>query len=304
MGELTDMKADWMARARMRETIVGAFLLLVFVGLAYFTILLSHEAWFRPKTMMEVVFEEVMGLREGDSVVVRGMPIGKVKRLELQPDGVHVYLALEQPVTLRSDYRITVVPTSILGGRMLQMDEGSPGLPVLPPGTRLVGQRPYDMMAEAAELVHAIRRGVVEGAVLSNLQAAAQQLRDVADRVASGQGTLGRLLSADDTLYRDLAAAVSSLRAIAERLEKGEGTLGRMLAEDSRLYEDLTATLASLRTITDGLERGQGVLGRLLKDDSLYLEIQEAVSELRATIDDFRETAPLTTFSSVFFGAF
>jgi len=43
---------------------------------------------------------------------------------------------------------------------------------------------------------------------------------------------------------------------------------------------------------------------KMVKDEKLYNDIQSIVKEARATIDDFRETAPITTFSSIFFGAF
>ena len=41
-----------------------------------------------------------------------------------------------------------------------------------------------------------------------------------------------------------------------------------------------------------------------MKDDELYEEAKLLLQEIRATVDDFRETTPITTFTSVFFGAF
>jgi len=280
-----------------------------------------------------------MGLRETDGVVVRGMTVGKVKEMTLEEDGVHVFLSLDKPLHMKPDYRISVAATSVLGGRHLVIDEGSEGLPELPSGRVFRGEPPYDLMADTAELINAIKEQFLEGGIVDNLRETTVHLRDVAVRISEGQGSLGRLLSDDETLYEDLSSAVSSLRTVSgrlergegaigkllssdetvyedlkaitgslrklsERLERGEGTLGRLMAGDDQLYEDLAASAASLRTLSAKLESGEGALGRLVQDDELYDEIRAAVIELRATIDDIRETSPVTTFTSVFFGAF
>ncbi len=70
------------------------------------------------------------------------------------------------------------------------------------------------------------------------------------------------------------------------------------------MYTDLSLTLSNFRTMSDHLAAGQGSLGKLLADEALYDEVLSLVSEGRAAIDDLRETSPITTFSSIFFGAF
>ena len=333
------MKKDWIARELTMEIVVGVFMVMIFLGLGYFTIILSRETWFGTKFPFEVVFEDVMGLRDGDSVVVRGMPIGKVKMLHLEDDGVHVMSTLDQDVRLRKEYRITIVSTSILGGRYLNIDEGPATNDLLPADMAFKGEAPYDLMADAAELVNAAKEHLVEGGVLDNLQQASVQINEIAERLNRGEGTIGKLLSSDDTLYRDLTnmvaaarqvaegladgegtigrllsdedtlyddlnATVTALKTITQRLEKGEGTLGRLMASDDALYEDMAATMASLKAVAEKLEKGEGLLGQLIGDEALSEDVKGAIQEMREAIDDMRETAPVVTFTSIFFGAF
>jgi phospholipid/cholesterol/gamma-HCH transport system substrate-binding protein len=170
---------------------------------------------------------------------------------------------------MKVGYKITVVSTSILGGRYLQIYEGPEQ------NNRLhldeyTGEPPYDLMADAAELVNAVKGSVIEeGGIVDSLKEAAANLKGITERLNAGQGTVGKLLSENDTVY-----------------------------------EDLQAGLASLRKITDRIEKGEGVLGRLMQDDGLYEEIEQTIKEVRATVDDFRETTPVVTFTSIFFGAF
>ena len=86
-------------------------------------------------------------------------------------------------------------------------------------------------------------------------------------------------------------------------MSRGQGSAGKFLSEDSPLYDDLAEAVATIKRLAHRIENGEGSVGRLMSDETLYDEVEAAVGEVRATIDDFRETAPVTTFSSIFFGA-
>jgi phospholipid/cholesterol/gamma-HCH transport system substrate-binding protein len=355
-------------RDRIRETsmevTVGFFLFMLLLALGVFTILLSREG-IRPTTAMEVRFSEVLGLREGDNISVRGVNAGKIRRIEMEDFDVRIVMALNRELKLREDYRIEILNTSVLGGRYLNIYEGSPASPLLAPDTPLVGTTPADLVDEATRTVQAVRKTLVEDGLLKDLQGAAENLNKVTERLERGEGTLGKLM-ADDEMYEDLSAITADLREVTGRLERGEGTLGRLLVEDDvyndlraisgklargestigkflmddgkvyedigqiaenlktatdniaagrgllgrllsdddTMYDDLKATAANLRELTDALERGEGTLGKLMRDESLYAEVRMLINEIRATVDDFRETTPITTFVSIFMGAF
>ena len=85
----------------------------------------------------------------------------------------------------------------------------------------LRGERPIDLMDDAAELLSGIKKGLLENGVIDDLKAASIRFREIADRLASGKGTVGRILSEDQRVYDELAAAVHSLRLLTERLDKG-----------------------------------------------------------------------------------
>lgn len=301
------MKKDWRERELTIEVIVGAFLVMIFFGLGYFTIVLSKEALFQKTYEMKVTFEDVGGLREGDNVYLRGMPVGKVRGLELKCQQacmeVCVTVRLDMPIDLHEGYSFRIVPSSLLGGQQLQIHEGDLGGDVVEMET-YVGDTPRDLIGDAAQIVAAAREEIIEGDVFGRVRNIVVQLEEVATRVNAGEGTLGQLLAEDDTVYADMAAAVASVRRLVEGLEDGQGLAGALLAGDSSTASDLDAVISSLRNIVEKVERGEGTVGRLLADERVYEDIEATVSEVRAAVDDFRETAPVTTFSSIFFGAF
>lgn len=298
------MKQDWIARQLRAEVLVGTFLLLIFLGVGYFTIILSRDAWFAPKHPYTIAFETVMGLRADDSVVVRGLPMGQVREIKLAGSEVHVLVSLNQELELREGYRVRIVPTSVLGGHYLEISEGPETNAPLGEVSLLRGNETSELISDAAELVAALKHSFVEGGMAENLRITSEKIRIISERLEAGEGTLGRLVAKNDTLYQDLADTAAALKQITGSMAAGEGTLGRLLAKDDRLYDDLAATASSLRSVAEKLDKGEGVLGKLLSDEKMGREVGEIVTEARAAIDDMRESTPVVTFTSVFFGAF
>lgn len=296
-----------MKRSRLQETsmevTVGAFMFMILLALGFFTIVLSRENIFSATYRLEVLFENVKGLREGDNVFVRGVSVGKIKTLQIRPDGVHVSVNLEQPVELHEDYAIEILPSSVLGGRYLNIYEGSQSVPEIPKGAVIKGVTPVDLIDEATKTTQMIKQALDEGKIIDNLKSTMAQLNEVTAKLSKGEGTIGKLM-ADDQVYNDLHEITSNLKDISDRAAKGKGSIGKLLSEDDQLYNNLLEASASIKSISASIEKGEGTVGKLVKDDKLYEEATITLHEIRAAIDDFRESAPITTFSSIFFGAF
>ncbi len=90
--------------------------------------MLSRENFLAKSYPLEVVFERVQGLREGDNVQTRGVKVGRIKEVSMCDAGVKVSIRLDVPLELREDYRVEIVPSSILGGQHLSIDAGSSSL--------------------------------------------------------------------------------------------------------------------------------------------------------------------------------
>ena len=282
------------------EFFVGFFVALVLAGLAFFTIIVSGASFFREtKFKIEVVMPDAMGLRKNDFVIAKGTSIGSIDSVRYDTsDGVHVTAVLDKRVELFEDYRITVVTTSILGGRQLVIQEGTPGGNPVKDLMNLRGDRPADLMEDATEAMHNIRKFLDSSALndaLENLGNFSKNISEISDRLNAGEGTIGRLLSTDATIYDDLASSVADIREVASdfksisaRLETGNGTLGKLLSDDDTLFNDLSAAvadaraaLANLNLISARLESGEGTLGRLLSsDDAIYTNLAATVANL------------------------
>jgi len=319
------------------ELTVGFFVLAVLVMLGIFTVLLSTEKFIGPKFSTEIVFDSVTRLRAGDKVTVRGLEIGAVARLWLEPDGVHVLLTTQQPLLMRQDYSVEIVASSVLGGQYVEVGVGSIDAPPLAPGLKIRGKTPVNFIDEANEIFQGLRDALIEGGILKNLEKSMTELGEITAKLGRGEGTIGKLLSddeayerisnvalnlekisedirdgkgtlglmlSDDTVYRDIQETAANLKGISGRLNEGQGVLGRLLMEDDALFSDLQETMTAIREVATQIRDGKGTLGKLTMEEELYDEARLLLNEVRAAVDDFRETSPITSFSSVFFGVF
>ncbi|MBO6167501.1 MAG: MCE family protein [Kiritimatiellae bacterium] len=275
------------------EFIVGLFMIAVLGLLVYFTIVISGVDVLqgRQKVVARVLFTDVGGLKDHDNVMYRGTKVGTVERVNLSPTNLVVVMEINKDVVLRESCRIAVCNLSMLGGNYLLLEEGEGE--ILPLETTLfTGETPTDWMQDVSKIAKDIRNltsgGELKG-IVTNIEVASGKVLAIADRVERGEGTLGKLLSSDDSLYVEVADTVTEVKGtfanankIVERVEKGEGTVGKLLSSDDTVYRDLQRTLASAGDIADKINRGEGVLGRLVsKDDPLGRELDDAVAAFR-----------------------
>lgn len=136
---------------------------------------------------------------------------------------------------------------------------------------------------------------------------AVANVRDTFDRadavlegVQSGNGLAGRLFS-DEKLSQDVADGVADFRKLADDLANGQGTLPRLI-QDEALYADVEAIAKNIRGFSEDLSNPDGTLGKILSDDSIYNRLDLALETLTRSLEDYREAAPVTTFTSLLFG--
>lgn len=163
--------------------------------------------------------------------------------------------------------------------------------------------------------------------VVTNLQAVSSDLKLVTADITAGKGTIGRLVK-DDQLGEDVASAVATIKDIVARVNTGEGalwllledqevraqvqqfidsidqgTLGKLFTTDE-IYTKLSKVADDLSAATGALRNAEGTLGKLVMDADLYQEVQKALQILTRTLQEYREAAPITTFTSILFSGF
>ncbi|GIW71578.1 MAG: ABC transporter substrate-binding protein [Planctomycetota bacterium] len=141
-----------------------------------------------------------------------------------------------------------------------------------------------------------------EPRLADDLERAADHLEVILYQAAYGRGTVAALLN-ERRLHDELVAALGGLREVTERLAHARGPLGVLLT-DERAATDLRRTLAHLEKITGTVAAGRGTVGRLIMDDKLIQEAERVLVQLRESVEDLREQAPINAFTQAVFQAF
>ena len=285
------------------EVIVGLFMLAVLALLVYFTIVVSGVDVFggRSKVTATVLFDDVGGLKERDSVMYRGTKVGSVQSIVLGETGLKVRIEVDRDVVLRSGYRVAVCNLSMLGGNYLLLEEGA-GDRIDVPGVELKGETPNDWMRDLSSIaknINAVTQGEELKSIVSNFAAASKSIKEVAARLERGEGVAGKLLASDTVMWDGIETAATNIAAITTSLREGRGTIGKLLVDDS-VHDNLNRTLANTAEITRRLEASEGFIGRLLaKDDPIYSQFSQAVAAFKTAGESLDATALMASATNL-----
>ncbi|WP_280316564.1 MlaD family protein [Nocardia wallacei] len=207
---------------------------------------------------------EAQSVKAGDDIRVAGVPVGKVKSLELKPDRVLMRFTVDSEVFVGSESALDVRMLTIVGGNYVAL---------FPSGREPLGDKAIP--AERVRLPYSL---------VQTFQDAAQPLRQIDG----------------DTLRRNLAALDTSIEQAPDSLRTTLDTLGTYIDALDRQrtqVSDAVAVADEYVTMYDGAKTD---LGRLMDNVNLMetlvldkqAELREGVRLLRVVVDRVAGLAP------------
>jgi phospholipid/cholesterol/gamma-HCH transport system substrate-binding protein len=273
---------------------VGAFVLLGIASALFALFLLTDPSTFRGRYRITTAVEDAGGIRRGDPVQMRGVNIGRVMEFAMVPEGVQIELEVDGKWDIPTDSRTRLVSGGILGGRTVEIVEGTNEAHVAGgghiPGENLEGI--FDMPAELGQNAQAVLERIQKLLAEPTLEAVQGSAREL-------QSLLGQLSRLADEQGREIAKLTASLSRSAEGLEdaagSGEDLASAVARADSALItvnqtsEIVLRASESLKTILQRIESGEGTLGQLSANPDLYDTLLETLESVRILTDDIRE---------------
>jgi phospholipid/cholesterol/gamma-HCH transport system substrate-binding protein len=139
----------------------------------------------------------------------------------------------------------------------------------------------------------------------ATLQHGLENLDSITAKLDHGDGTMAKLLN-DASLYDRANAVMTDLQKVTDRIASGQGDLGRLVNGDGALYDEVRETVASLNTTATNLEEvstrvrnGEGTLGRVVTDDVLYQEAEDAVRGLDRATAGIEDQSPISVLGTL-----
>ena len=244
-------------------------------------------------------FDDISGLDDEAEVLVAGVRVGRVERLELERGRARVTLRIENDeLEIPVDSVIAIRSRGLLGEKVVEIVPGTSDVLLEGEGALTNTREATDLgelvnrlggIASDIEEVSDTLRKVLGGAdgeaslreIVTNVRAATADLRAL---VEQNDERVNRILANFDTFSSDLAALTTENRESITELITSYGDASAKL----------NAALDSLVTVSEKIERGEGTLGKLLADDGLYGELDAVLVEARGALREVRRAAEET----------
>jgi phospholipid/cholesterol/gamma-HCH transport system substrate-binding protein len=292
----------------------------------------AQENVFAPKTTYHAVFADVGGLQRGNTVRVAGVNVGSVTevligeegnievRFRVIDDAVHLIRGEPGLSIETADPKPSIAAIGskgLLGDRIVEITVGAEEYPAWDPDDPIPVSVGGGIMAlaertliEAEGTAHNLRLATdpfSDQEFSNDLKETARNLAKASGQIASGEGTIGRLMN-DAELGRDVKGAVKELRAagkqvaalgknlnkITEDIQTNEGTANALLygTEGRDAIRNIRDTFAQVNAILTEVREGEGAVNQLIYGelgDSFMTNLQNASDDIAFLTKETRE---------------
>lgn len=256
-----------MSQAR-HEWKVGLFVLFGLALLAGLLILFSKGLSFAPTYTLRLKAVSAGILKPRASVVMAGVPIGSIAKIELAPDGrnVTIQLRIQKAHIIRNDARFAIEQSGFLGDQYVTVIPVSSDAAPLKEGDEVTAEAPFDLQEVARSA-----RGFI-----GRIDETAKRLNDMIEEFH--RETLNkRTLS-------NLSESIGALHAFSEEARIMVGNLNYLVETNTEpiatSLKNIQDATASLTNILAGVEEGHGLAGTLLKNEDVATNLASLVENL------------------------
>ena len=274
------------------------------------------------KTRLMFTTDRSDGLSDGSPVVYRGVNVGQVIGVRLDPDQQHVHVMAEvaSRPPLPGNVRAFIKTTGLIGGGsqlVLELDGDKPvgaltnnqeiqtrfvGLSdFLPPEFALLAddlRKTSQQFRESKLIEHLDEQVQRAGKMMESIQQIVddpKMRKDLQDSIANmhtATETVNRIGNNIENFTKDLqklsndtSGAIGDTRVTIQKAQAHVDEISKQLAD--RLQQ-ISVLLTQFQSIAGKIDKGEGTAGQLVNDPKLYQSQVDTSRELNATISDLK----------------
>lgn len=307
-----------------KSVIVGLFTLLgiIFFVAAIF-VLGGNQKRFTKTISLRTILDNAGGLKAGNNVYFSGVKIGTIKKIKLVENShVEIDFSIEQKSQdyIRKDAEVRVSSEGFIGNKIIVIQGGSPNVAVVEEGDLLQSVKSIDTEEMMATLQ-------VNN---QNLVAITNDVKKLSEKIASGEGTIGAILT-DSTMALQVKAIMASLTQTASNTARvssalnafttklnTKGSLANEILTDTSVYKSLRSSAAQLQGVTQSasaltenltsasekMNSKDNTLGALLNDEEMAATMKQTMCNLEESTDKLNQNMEALQHNFLFRGFF
>lgn len=279
-------------RAFDREAMVGLFVIISVAAILTALFTLTDASTFRGRYNLNTRVEDARGVRKGDPVVMRGVNIGRVKKFDLEQNGVNMFLEIEGEYPVPKDSIVEIKSSSLLQGMAViitpgrsaeKARQGDPLGSRKETGNTLIDQA--SAVADKAENTLARVDRLLSDATIKNVEDGTGELRSTLRQLST---TVAEQRKELNVLMPSLQRSSASLEKTVSRpeIERSLTRLDTITARMEELTTSFKRSSDALETFVARIDKGEGTLGKLSKDEELYTNLNASIKSLNQTASE------------------
>lgn len=275
------------------ETLVGGLLIIAVVLGVLGTIWLVRGGLNRGYPLYST-FRWGQNLKVGQPVVLSGVPIGYVSKVDLKDDGrLVVSMAIQKGRKVPSNGKAVVEAVGIFGDAQVAI-QATPSPRSFASGDTVPAGAPAAGIAEltakadsvatvAVNVSRKLQTELVDAGALRDMRQAIGRTNALVAEISQIAATQSRELTATQAQVRGMLAAVD-----AKKIDSTLTNFRTASANAAALSDSLRSTTAQVNALLARVQRGEGTLGKLATDTVLYARINGLVLRIDSLTLDFK----------------
>lgn len=235
-------------------------------------------------------YEQAPGLETASSVVIRGVKVGQVSEVAVEPehpDRVKVTFSVARSYNLPVDSKAKLYSEGLMGGKAVEIILGT-SAQMLESGAEICGEQEMDLMATVGAEIGDVKAKLMT--LMENLNTTVLSLNGVLD---DNRADITNAVKSLKTVLAELEKSniVGNIESSTERLDSIMVNVDKVVAdlEQRQVVESLSTTIANLNAVITEINNPNGTLGSLLNNKELYGNLTQASANLEALLGDLKE---------------
>ena len=280
--------------------------ILVLSGILLFIFIFNYlkgENLLSSSRKITAIYDNVEGLIPSAAVTINGHKIGKVQDITFTEDGsgkLEVLMLIDSNFKFSKNSTAELYESGLIGGKAIAIVPANDGAEnvisgdvlrseIKPGLTDLVNQRltplqqKIEKVMESTDVLLANINSVFDEKTKSNIRGSFSQLEQTIVSFESTSNALNALLRDNKT---SITTTLDNFSNISENLSEVSSNLAE--ADLKQTINGLQSTISNFDQLLKNIEKGEGSIGKLMKDEGLYNNLEGALGQMEALLEDMK----------------
>ena len=275
---------------------VGLFTIIAIVVLAASYMWFTEALQSKNMTIVKVKFHNAGNIEVGSSVTVSGVKKGRVKKIEVAPDGVIINLQVKIDFPLREGTQFSVIESNLMGDVQVDIIPGFDG-ENLDLTQVQSGEKRYGLMKLVSELSSVV---VDFQTIMDRIAGDENFVMQIDSVIDTTQMVINKINRSLDKNTKEFERLITNANQLTAKLNKlittNEKSISNSIERSSEVIASINSTLddiketsKSIRNITEKMQSDKSSINKLMSEEVLYENLMRSSARLDSLLKDIKD---------------